>query len=111
MVEQPARTLHELQLRIDNAAVPRLATQTRPKASLFRRLGFTEKRNALALRPARRTRRAAIDLRRAHGEHKLPVKPSVSCYYCLPKFVVHFEMMIEHGCTQIYPLLAIKLSG
>jgi hypothetical protein len=48
-IEEPANTLHELNLRIDYVRSFRLATQTRAEACLFGSLGQIEKLDAFAM--------------------------------------------------------------
>jgi hypothetical protein len=53
-IEQPANTLHEFDLPIDDALDTWLATQTRTKTCLFSGIGNVEKRNSIASRASRR---------------------------------------------------------
>src|ERR1043166_7799285 len=91
VIQQATRALHQLRLRIDRTCIVWFATPARSITGFFRGRWFCKERNALTLRPARRTRRAAINLRRADAKHKLPVEPRVPCDHGLPQLVVHLE--------------------
>src|SRR5438874_2602799 len=78
LVDDMTDAPHEFDLWIQHLRAPRVTTLASAKAGLFGRFGKRKETYLLAFWSSRRTRRAAIDSGRAHGEHKAAIACSVA---------------------------------
>src|ERR1700738_3006360 len=75
---EAARSTNQFDVRVDCHGVTRTAASARAKAGVLSRFGNAKENNLLPTRAARRTRRPAVDARRAHGEEDLSVKADIA---------------------------------